>query len=1303
MKRVLLAAAIAMAAGWAVAQELTLDSPETAGISGFRVLWDTPVVLAEDGVTAAGDQAEAADNPAKGQTAPWDPARREHGAKPADLSFDAIHRSLLVRFPGAAEAIAAEAAKGLAVRKAEIVLPFEDTEFCPPGSLSGLLPAGYEYRLNWGVDARWRKDPPQWHAVAWALRKPWKADAALGPTFNAYVAGAGYWAKFGAADTNEDRFATTFGPAEVSYKVTNGVLDVTATLTDPAYGRTLAERLRRFADCGFLVRKQETYDHRYFEGAYEWATATGGRAIRIRKPLLRLSFEKAAAAAALGEALAPAADVAALAAALRADGKGGKPTAVMPTAAEVDALAKRHALARQPWMPDWQWQRIQELVALSGQKTDEPFWWMFIPDYLRGRLGAKAQDPAATYDLWIDLMNNRQFRGWNGFEAGPLFQTWFMYREAMPAPVQDHWRGFWTAWLLPESDWRQLDHPQSMQIWTKGRYPYYEKTGDWRGNQSFYRAGYTRHMSTMNFNHTSALGALLGGGIIGSARAMEDGRYGWEHFPLRLWSWYDGTTQESVDHYYLAVSLSAEKILADFGPTPVDRMMGLSTMTKTVDELFSCYHPALRRFICTSCRTSLEYPLITQDGLQYITHTLSRAGAVTDAGQKTGPAGLPILGHETAPSFVARAATVAPYAPDWAANTVDGKPLPFELTATFKQWGSHREVPLWKRVWLGRHYGMASFDIAAARIPFMAMWHREDRPAASARDLGALFAVYGANEPRFMNDAPGWIKSWGSQFVLQHRGTAIVVHSPWDLSKEKGIRSLESAVALYNFQEPAPTWELWVDGAKAGPLPLKARAGRWIAIRDGVTFVGLLPLPGTDLGRRDEVVLDTVTDTNTRQNLSGPIPAALVAHSYNRQADAPLGEGTDWAAVDRAYAGFVVEVADATEYKSFDAFRTHLAKAALETRFDADSNLLHVAYRGGGDTLELGAYTTYRNEGKSPTAFAYRRVNGAWPYLARGVERDTTLALQSTAGRLEKSGAVLTVDAGTMAYLQTEPASGTYAGWNPFPDTTYFTLAAPGGVEVTPDGRVGLLHVTVQAAAAKVRVQYAPQADQTGEDMARALAVAGMKTKPAVELNGLAVGADALREAEVGGRKVWLVPLLDAAKAPADDTVARLARVVEARGKAAGKRTDELAVLDYDQGEHYLLGLPRTGVYEFQRQWPGAAVFRARLVDEGCAVAADGTLALLRLVVSAKENRVEADYPLYMQEGLEGRAQALVLTGFKSAPTVLLNGVEAKAEAVELNGAPAFVAPLFGAEPAAVKEGLPARLQAAEAKLPAKP
>ena len=1071
-----LAFAALAAAGGASAQDagltLTFDRVETAGISGFRQWWDA----AQPGAA--------------------------HANSTNGLVFDAVHRSLLVRFPGAAEKLAAEFDKGFVVQKAELVLPFAGTD---TGTFNGRADS-YVDRMSFGGAENYAKNKPRWHALAWLLRKPWLADTNLGPTFNAYVNGAGYWAKYGAQDTEHDRFPAVFGPAEVSVSQAEGRMDVTPVLTNAAYGASPGQRLRALEECGFLLRKWETYDFRFRkpgDGAYEWQVSTGGFGLYIRAPKLVVTLARGKGAAG---ALPAAADVRALAGQLRKSGKGGKPTAAMPTADELAKILERYAIAKPAWMPDWQWKRVQELDAMGG--------------------GYRIPKTPEAYGKWIDEMLATPPRYWNGFDGPDRLQVYYQYKDAIPACVQEHYfRDYWTAWLEPDRPTSFFDHPQAMELWYGGTNKYFLETGDWRGNASPYRDGYCYVISTMNFNHWAALGALLGGDVIGSKYAMEDGRHGLEYQPLRLWAWYDGSAQESIDHYYYALTLGCQKMFADFGPTELDRLMAQSCLAKSMEELATLYHPGLRHFIATSSRTGVpEFLLATQDGLQHIVHTLSRSGALHDIGNTQVPAGFPVLNENVSPGRVAQNTLVGPWAPEWAANIVDEKPLPFQVIQNDKQYGRCVEFPRWKKTYMGRHYGLSAGDLQFGCVPIMAQWRRADRQVSTVQELGTLLMRPGFNDPPIVNAQPGWVDAQGMQATLQHKNKMVVVTSPYDLSSRAGVKSVQSTIALYNYEAPKPTWEIFVDGRKVEALPFSCKQGQRITIRDGVTYLGFIPLPATDLGRTDEVVLAEGAEQVAYGNYK--VKAALAIHSYNLQRDAPLDKSADWKAIDQAYGGFVVEFGDATEYADFAAFQRHMAEAKLETRWEAPQLTLHARYQSGKDTLELGCRTDFTYDDQSNKCFAYRRVNGEWPYLPPGIDRDTDLSRMGTSGRIEKNGAALVCEPGVMAYVQTEPVSGTYAGYNPLPDATCWSLEVPGGIAVKADGRLGLARVAVRPKENRLWVDYAVRDNQRTPDMATALLVFGLKDAPAVERNGQPYKGR-LATLDVDGKTARVIPLFD--------------------------------------------------------------------------------------------------------------------------------------------------------------------------------
>lgn len=1128
-----LTAAFATAAG----NPLTLDRAEMAGISGFRTFWDTPVVVSADGATTVRDCGTFG----KGNIAVWTPAKRDNGTKPGAAVFDAVHRSLLVRFPGAAAAIAAELGKGQALATAELVLPFREAEYFPELYAD---PSGMSF-----LGDLWVRLQPQWHAVAWALRQPWKADAQVGPTYNAFINGAGYWGKFGAQDETRDRFPTRLGPVEVSYKQPLGRLDLAPLLSDPAYGATLGERLRRFEDCGLLVRKEEVYDARYFTGGYEWGVSTGGRGILIGAPRLELTFVAPAKKNEAIGTLAPPADVAALAAALKGTPAAGKPTAVMPTPEQLAESAKKKGFNRPAWMPDWQWQRVQELKNLGG--------------------GTEFQADPARYAKWIDDMLSIMPRRWDGFDAAEKVQAYKLYADTWPEPVREHWQLYWWAWLMPWLDVKDIFHswvqvPQE-QAW-------YAETGDWRGRTTFYRP-YCYNMGTMNFNHTAVTGTLIGGGIIGDARTMADGRHGLEQWPLRTWCYFDGSTQESIDHYYFAITLTSQKIFADFGPTEMDRMMGRSILAKSIGELTSAYHPGLRRFISSGGRTGVAELLVIQDGLQHAVHTLSKKGALHDVGNPD-TFGMPVCGNDVPPGRVAFQTLNGPWAPDWVGNMLDEKPLPYHQICSYKMWGGFSKTPLWKTNYLGRNYGLACIDVATGNetVPIMAQWRRADQVAEKVQDIGTLLARYGVNRTEFLDSV--WHGSQqrnpngsvgtqgGGTYSLQYRNKMIVLSSPFPKLEYSGgrplpakVTSLQTSIALISLQAK-PTWELFVDGQPVTALPAKVKFGQRLTIRDGVSFLGIIPIPATNLGRSEEIVITNEGEPTELQG-GGKIKTTAVINFYNYYDEQqPLDQNR--ADLDAAYGGFVLELGDTAEHKDFAAFQKHIAGASLETRWEAGAGTLHVVFTSAKDRLECGFKPGYGGswDAKLPTdqCFPYRRANGQWPYLAPGVERDCTLTQLGSTGYLEKGDATLLTEPEHMAYLLTDPVSRTCCGLNPFSEPTLWSLqTGQGRAAVLADGKLGMARITVRPSENKLWIDYAVLPEQTGPEMATCLYLTGFSGRPVVERNGQPF-TGTVTEIEVKGEKAYAVPLFgDAVKATPDAILQRVQETVLKLAAGKGK------------------------------------------------------------------------------------------------------------------------------------------------------
>ncbi len=315
--------------------------------------------------------------------------------------------------------------------------------------------------------------------------------------------------------------------------------------------------------------------------------------------------------------------------------------------------------------------------------------------------------------------------------------------------------------------------------------------------------------------------------------------------------------------------------------------------------------------------------------------------------------------------------------------------------------------------------------------------------------------------------------------------------------------------------------------------------GQRILIQDGVSFLGIIPLPATDLGRDTEVEIGFVVGGQTVPIKAVVTPAPTIS-IFNLKHDKPIAVADlDLDRIlNRSFGGFVLEMGDTAQHASFEAFAKHMRSNRLTAEWDERRRQLEVSYRSGTDLMEA-AFTTDFSQTEvefaawpkvQERASPYRRLYGQWPYLPPGLERDTTWAQQGTTGRLEKNGAVLITEPGRKAYLLADPVSGAVVGYNPLPDAQSWTLTTRDGVVVRPDGKVGLLRVEYRHWAAEYEVDYAPKPEQTGADMAKAGRFTGLKQRPRVRKNGQpaevsSAAADTFQigaRSEKRGPRAWL-------------------------------------------------------------------------------------------------------------------------------------------------------------------------------------
>jgi hypothetical protein len=110
-----------------------------------------------------------------------------------------------------------------------------------------------------------------------------------------------------------------------------------------------------------------------------------------------------------------------------------------------------------------------------------------------------------------------------------------------------------------------------------------------------------------------------------------------------------------------------------------------------------------------------------------------------------------------------------------------------------------------------------------------------------------------------------------------------------------------------------------------------------------------------------------------------------------------------------------------------------------------------------------------------------------------------------------------------MKFIQVEPQSGTFVGWNPLPDLTKFLFQLPNGAKIRSDGRIGLARVLVNARENRVEVTHVWAQGQDKEpEAATTLVLSGFDQPPTIELNGTQMN---LTTRTLQGQLAYLVPL----------------------------------------------------------------------------------------------------------------------------------------------------------------------------------
>ena len=397
-----------------------------------------------------------------------------------------------------------------------------------------------------------------------------------------------------------------------------------------------------------------------------------------------------------------------------------------------------------------------------------------------------------------------------------------------------------------------------------------------------------------------------------------------------------------------------------------------------------------------------------------------------------------------------------------------------------------------------------------------------------AADLGILIGRYGCNRTELLdslwhnskNRNPNGIvgNQGGPLCSIQHRNRLIVLGSPAKgLNNERGtpaeITSIQTTLGLITLHTG---WELLLDGSPAA-LPVKAKAGQRLVIHDGVACVGIIPLPGTDLGRDIEVEV-TADGVPTEMQGGGTLAEALRINAYNYRGG-PLPK-EQWSSdkIDDAWGGYCIQAADSSEFKDAAAFDAHLAKGKIAAAWNADKRQVNLTWTLGDDTMACTFVPAAPLDQPTSQALPERTVNGKWLYLPPDMDRECDLSAMGTSGRFEKNGAIFEGEGKRMGYLLTDPAHGIYEAWNPFPEPSPLALVVPGGGRIEAVGKVGITRITAFTKENRVEIDGAVP----GPDRATVAALSGFPGGVRVLLNGQPVKTV---DSKVAGKPALLVPL----------------------------------------------------------------------------------------------------------------------------------------------------------------------------------
>ncbi|MBT3200553.1 MAG: hypothetical protein HN350_11620 [Phycisphaerales bacterium] len=265
-------------------------------------------------------------------------------------------------------------------------------------------------------------------------------------------------------------------------------------------------------------------------------------------------------------------------------------------------------------------------------------------------------------------------------------------------------------------------------------------------------------------------------------------------------------------------------------------------------------------------------------------------------------------------------------------------------------------------------------------------------------------------------------KSGGDHFYHQDNGRAIALLAPRTNGKSMSLRRMNVMMFMTLQREFE---EIRIGDKKIDSLPASGPSGDLIALRDGAVFVAIKPLPAEQWPVENAIGMKVSTK-----------PSKLLAISLNNY----QGRSRRFTADEIAatFHGFCIEIAEASDYSSFDEFCKQASGWRIKGATDK-KGVCSVTWDGIAKPLSMQV--------DLPARKIVRRKIGGEVFSTAMLQAAT--ARQDISGKIALNQASLTTAKGVPAYLYADVKERVFMGMNPSSIASRFALDTPlGALEI---------------------------------------------------------------------------------------------------------------------------------------------------------------------------------------------------------------------------------------------------------------